>query len=242
MHRREPFGRNRAPPPILPVVLYNGDPQWNAPTRMVDLWRPQAASSNEADYAGVEAGPLRFFGEGFVLLDLQAVEGDELPDDNGIAWLARIESLNDKKTLFATLDGLFGWLDDAADGTLGSAILEWMRALNESRELVKAEDFNMAVHAAEGKKRRQGHWVERVYRNHLRQMARERAEGRAEGLERERALLSRQASRRFGANAARRLAPVLERADHERLIEVGDWIVDCGDADELLKRCPNDVD
>ena len=65
-----------------------------------------------------------------------------------------------------------------------------------------------------------------------------REEGEALGLERERTLLARQASRWFGSDAALRLAPVLERADHDGLIEIGDRIVDCRDAAELLKRCP----
>ena len=243
IHRRQPFGRNRTPPPILPVVVYNGDPPWNAPTRVVDLWRPKPASGDRAAFGGIEAGPLQFFGDGFVLLDLQAVEGDELPNDNGVAWLARVESLDDKEALLATLDGLFRWLEDSTDGTLASAVLGWMQALSESRQLLETGEFEMAVQAAEGRKRRQGHWVERVYQDHLRRMAQAKAEGREEGealgLERERTLLSHLASRRFGAEAARRLAHVLEQADHDVLVEIGDWIVDCRDAEELLKRCPS---
>ena len=252
MDRREPFGRNRAPPPILPVVLYNGDRPWNAPTRTVDFWRGRPASGEPAG-GGIEAGELRFCGDGFVLLDLKALEDRGLPDDNGVTWLARVESADGEQALLATLDGVFGWLADAADGTLGSAILDWMRALNEASEFVTAKEFEMAVQAAKNKERPQGHWTERVRQDRLRRMAQAKEEGRAEGrtegreqgealglargLEHERTLLSRLASRRFGADAARRLAPVLEHADHERLIEVGDWIVDCGDAEELLKRC-----
>ena len=61
--------------------------------------------------------------------------------------------------------------------------------------------------------------------------------GIEQGLEQQRALLRRQAGSRFGAGAAERLAPVLERiADPERLAEVGDLIVRCETADELLTR------
>ena len=242
MHRREPFGRNRVPPPILPVVVYNGESRWNAPTRVVDFWRQEPISAVRPG-GGIETGPLRFFGDGFVLVDLQALEGGDLPDDNSVSWLARVESVDDEKSLFATLDGILGWLDDAADGTLGAAILEWMRALNDASGFVKAEEFEMAVQTAEGRQRRKGHWTERVRQDRLRRMAQAKAQGRAEGeavgLERERTLLSRLASRRFGADAARRLAPLLEHADHDGLIEIGDWIADCGDAAELLKCCPS---
>ena len=67
------------------------------------------------------------------------------------------------------------------------------------------------------------------------------AEGREQGLEQgraeERALLCRQAARKFDADAARRLEAVLaEVADPERLAQVGDWIIECGTAAELFAR------
>ena len=49
-------------------------------------------------------------------------------------------------------------------------------------------------------------------------------------------LLRRQAQRRFDGETARRLSALLEDADADRLIEVGDWIVECGSGDELLER------
>ena len=207
----------------------------------------------DVGHGGVNARPLRFCGDGFALLDLQVLGGAGLPEDNGVAWLARVESAGGDRELFAALDGLFGWLDDAADGTLGAAFLDWMRALTESRRLLEAKEFEMAVQVVEGGKRLKGHWTERVYRDRMRRMAQARAEGREEGreegkefglargealgLERERALLSRQVRRRFGADAARRLAPALERADHDGLVEIGDWVVDAENADQLLERC-----
>ena len=68
-----------------------------------------------------------------------------------------------------------------------------------------------------------------------------REQGRAEGLERgraeERALLCRQAARKFDDDDRQRLAAVLaEVADPERLAEVGDWIIECGTGTELLAR------
>ena len=63
------------------------------------------------------------------------------------------------------------------------------------------------------------------------------AEGRAEGIEHQRALLCRQAARRFGEATAASLSDRLGRLDDpERLAEVGDWIVDCATAAELLAR------
>ena len=62
-------------------------------------------------------------------------------------------------------------------------------------------------------------------------------QGRAQGLEQERALLCRQAARKFDADAGRRLASALAGVgDAERLAEVGDWIIECGTAADLLAR------
>ena len=61
--------------------------------------------------------------------------------------------------------------------------------------------------------------------------------GREEGRAEERALLLRQAARRFGADTAEALAGLLEGVDDaDRLAEIGEMIVDCRTGDELLAR------
>ena len=69
--------------------------------------------------------------------------------------------------------------------------------------------------------------------------------GRERGLERglehgraeERALLCRQAARKFDDDTAQRLAVLLERtADPDRLAQAGDWIIECATGAELLDR------
>ena len=71
------------------------------------------------------------------------------------------------------------------------------------------------------------------------------AEGREQGLEQgleqgraeERRLLCRLATRKFDAATGERLAAALaEVADPDRLAEVGDWIIECETANELLDR------
>ena len=49
-------------------------------------------------------------------------------------------------------------------------------------------------------------------------------------------LLRHLAERRFGAETARRLSALLDGADADRLTDVGDWIVECANGDELLDR------
>ena len=61
--------------------------------------------------------------------------------------------------------------------------------------------------------------------------------GLEQGLERERELLQGQAKRRFGAETADRLAACLaEIREHDRMMAVGDWLVDCASGAELLDR------
>ena len=64
-----------------------------------------------------------------------------------------------------------------------------------------------------------------------------REQGMAEGRAEERALLCRQAARKFDDATARRLAAALaEVADPDRLAQVGDWIIECGTAADFLAR------
>ena len=63
------------------------------------------------------------------------------------------------------------------------------------------------------------------------------AEGRQEGLEQQRELLQVMAKRRFGAATADRLAACLaEVREHDRLMAIGGWLVDCASGTELLDR------
>ena len=67
------------------------------------------------------------------------------------------------------------------------------------------------------------------------------AEGREQGIEQgrseERRRLCRQAALKFTPETAPRLSVLLERlTDPERLVDVGDWIIECKTEDELLTR------
>lgn len=67
------------------------------------------------------------------------------------------------------------------------------------------------------------------------------AQAIGEGMEQERKLLRRQAARRFGPTTTARLAPLLaDVRDNEGLEQVGEWIVDCADGEELIARFGDD--
>ena len=63
------------------------------------------------------------------------------------------------------------------------------------------------------------------------------AEGLAQGIANERALLRRIAARRFGRAAGDALATLLaNEEDSERLALIGDLVVDAANGEELLRR------
>ena len=66
-------------------------------------------------------------------------------------------------------------------------------------------------------------------------------EGVAQGLDRERGLLQRQARARFGAETAERLFALLAQEDDPKRLEaIGEAIVRCETAEDLLRRAaPN---
>ena len=65
----------------------------------------------------------------------------------------------------------------------------------------------------------------------------QRRRGYERGLEEERALLRRQAARKFDHDTAQRLAALLEQtADADRLAQAGVWIIECESGAELLDR------
>ena len=68
-----------------------------------------------------------------------------------------------------------------------------------------------------------------------------RAQGIEQGCEEKRALLCRQTARKFDAAAAEMLAAAIAGVtDPDRLARVGDWIIECATAAELLARVGGD--
>ena len=62
-------------------------------------------------------------------------------------------------------------------------------------------------------------------------------QGIEQGITRERELLQGLAERRFGAETADRLAECLAQVrEHDRLMAIGGWLVDCASGTELLDR------
>lgn len=221
---------------ILPVVVYNGERPWprSAERPAQFIWAP-----------GNGDLPRSLLGRAYAVLDESA-----WVEDDGDLLGSRLPSVNRVTTLIG-LDGspggeLVGRLAAAFEQYGGSdeaGLREGFYARVEARlqrygglRLPPLEDLERAL-----AERRGGEMATlmdariRVWRDEL------VAQGQAQGIERgradERALLCRQAARRFGTDTAQRLSGLLESLKAaDELAVVGDWIVDCETGADLLAR------
>ena len=227
--RRGELGDAGRLPPVLPVVLYNGRPRWTAPVEAGDLISPVGEVLSRFQPSQ------RYF-----LLDEGRWGEDDLPRRNLVSALVGLENSRSAASLSNVLEALSDWVEGPGEDELRRAFVEWVRrAVLPGRfgeavlPVVQALEGGGAMLAERVKE-----WTEQWLREG-------REQGLQQGLERgiergraeERALLCRQASRKFDAETAERLSGLLNHlSDPERLAEVGDWIIECRTGAELLDR------
>ena len=205
-------------PPVLPVVLYNGNTPWNAADDVAKL----AAPTDE---------PLAFHqpSQRYFLLDARARGDHDLPQNNLVSALIRFENSRSPSDLERAAKSLPGWLAQPGESELKRAFMQWAarmampaRSGPDDLSLTLAqleEDPSMLAENAK-------EWYEEAHRLGVEQ-------GRAE----ERALLQRMAAQKFGAETADPLAGMLDGiAAPDELGEVGDWIIECETGADLLDR------
>ena len=162
--------------------------------------------------------------------------------------LIALETSRDRERLPELLGSLIGLLREQDDEELTQAFRSWVAQVllprrfrgGESGSLPRLEEVRTML--AEQVREWTEEWVEEGREQGIAQgreqgIAQGREQGIAQGRAEERALLCRLAERKFDAATARRLAAALEDvADSGRLAEVGDWIIECGTAADLLAR------
>ncbi len=213
-------------PPVVPIVLYNGHEPWTAP-------RDLAALVAEAPGGLVAYRPrLRY-----LPIDIgRYTERQLAPLRNLVAALFRLENSRTPADVQRVLAVLVTWLRNPAQESLRRAFTVWLRrvllparlptvSIPEVQELVEVQTM-LAERVIE--------WTQQWKEEGLREG---RQEGRQEGLAAERALLLRQARRRFGEACAEVLVPLLDtRTDTGELADIGEWIVTCDSGAALLAR------
>ena len=239
-------------PPIVPLVIYNGEQRWNAPTRVRDHFAPV---------------PRELVGylprHRYLLLELKALDPLLLPVENVVSLVTMLEQAGSQAQLEELGASLADWLRRVGETELLNSFEAWITQVLEERpgppgrpdlNIASEEDGGMSSALAE-RVRRWGdelnqQWLEKGVRQGRREGVRQGRregvrqgrregirQGRREGVKRECALIVRLAGRRFGSPVAERLAPLLgELSDQERIASVADAVVECETAEEFLAR------
>lgn len=169
----------------------------------------------------------------YYLLDGARVADADLPTDNLVSALIDLEKTRDAARFGEALQALSDLLRAQGDDYLTQA---FVTGLHQGLQVAGP------LPAGEGDPLAQLQETQTMLEENVREWTREWLEqGIEQGRHEERALLCRQAARKFDAGAAEDLAAVLSGVtDPDRLAQVGDWIIECATASELLARVRGD--
>ena len=217
--RRGGLGEPGRRPPVLPVVLYNGDARWTAALEIHDLIAPVAATRSPYQPSQLS-----------LLLDEQHVAVDALPTRNLVRAVVSFEQSGAPADIAQVAAALRGWLRTPQDSELSRAFAAWIRQILErlgprgiGQELGETlEEATMTL------VERVAQWPEQWRREGV-------AEGRRQGVARERALLRRLATMRFGDAAGEQVGVLLaSTADANQLAAVEELIMGVENGRELV--------
>ncbi len=215
-------------PAVLPVVMYNGARPWRAAREMREL--VAAVGPELARYQPAQR---------YHVVDERHLAAAGLPGDNLITSVLALEQSGSAQDLARVVEALQAKLG-ADERGLRQAFVDWVRQAAErlappGGELPPVrtlEELRMTL------VERVAEWPKQWLREGIEQGI---AQGIAQGRDEERALLCRQAARKFDATAGENLAAALAGVtDAERLGRVGDWIIECATASELLAHVRDD--
>ena len=197
-------------PPVLPVVLYNGERPWRGARSMGDLIAP--APPDLAPFQPAQR---------YHLVDERHLPDDDLPAGNLMSAVVRIERMRSPTDLRDVVRNLRSLLKHPDDQVLERTFTDWLDRLAtriapaSERAVETLEELEMSI------EERVAEWPK---------------QWRREGFEAgERAMLERLARRRFGAEAAERASGLLARiTTPDGLLEAGDRFVQADTADDLI--------
>ncbi len=213
-------------------MLYNGAAPWRAAREVGELIAPVAPSL--APYQPAQR---------YVVVDERRVRSDDAPEGNLMAAVAALEQSRSMEDLHrvAVALGRRGWApgEERLDLVFAKWLERLMRRLaprDPPPTISTVEEARMTLEERVSQWPRQ--WRQEGLAQGIEQgRAQGIEQGRAQGIEQGRALLCRLAARKFGDDTSERLAAALAGVtDPDRLAQVGDWIIECATAAELIAR------
>ena len=221
-------------PPVVPIVLYNGERRWTAAREMAELIAPGPGGLERYRPA------LRY-----LLLDEgRYTEADLAPLRSLLAAVFRLEGSAGREPLVRALALALRTAREARYAEVQGSFLTWLRrvllpgrfpGLQFPEALSEVED---EVMLAERVKEWTQTWREEGLKQGLEQgLEQGREQGLEQGLAAERRMLLRLIGRRFGVATAEAAEPLLARiARPEPFESVGEWVIDCREAEDFLAR------
>ena len=237
---REDLGPRGEYPLVLPIVIYNGKPPWTAATDVGDLIGPVPE-----ELLGYRPR-LRY-----LLIEIRSLDLASFPPDNILAMIAKFEQAPTAEALEELAGSLGGRVEAIEAPELVGAFVAWIthvltqRFGTAGRELQRKlraeEEGNMSTLIERARKwgeERDQLWLQKGIEQGIEQgIERGIERERQASIQRERELVARMASRRFGPGTAEQLMPVLERiSDPEGIALVADAVVECETAEEFLRK------
>ena len=224
-------------PPVLPVVLYNGDSAWSAKVEMRELIGSTVPSLDPYQPS-----------QRTLVLDERHIEPDDLPLGSLMRAVVALEQSQTPADIVRVATALRDLLRDPGDSELGRAFVAWMQ---QSVSRMEANDAQIDLgdtleEATMTLGDRMAEWPEKWRQEGRREGHREghlqgRREGRREGIAqraaRERALLRRLAAMRFGARVGEQVEALVDGTDDwDRLAAVNELVVQADSGTDLLDR------
>lgn len=215
LDKRDELGPPGRWPPVLPVVLYNGETPWADTLEMRDLFGPMSRSL--VPYQPSQRS---------LVLDERRVVVERLPRGNLLRGVVGFEQSRTPDALARAARALEGWLQHPVDADLGLVFRDWMAAMIE--RLAPGEPPNLGSTLKEATMtlaERMAEWPKQFIRQGV-------AQGRVEG---QRIVLRRLATRRFGPAVGDQLDVLLGGTDDsERIAAVTDLIVTADAGSDLI--------
>ncbi|MCG5534704.1 Rpn family recombination-promoting nuclease/putative transposase [Ectothiorhodospira mobilis] len=223
-------------PPVLPVVLYNGEERWRAAPDIADLV--------EQVPGGLEHYRPAL---GYLLLDEGAIVNDPAwsePARNVVAALFRLENNRDEQDMLHALGRLVDWLKAPEQTDLRRAFVVWIRRVllphrAPGMELPELNDLQELHEVHTMLAERIKKWPERWRQEGLEQgleqgLERGLEQGREQGTRR---MLARQIVKKYGAIPTWAQAR-LDQAGPEQLETWADAILEAETLEALLSEAP----